>query len=365
MNSIARNVVFFRSLATRTPGEQVPRHLPDIVAACKAAGYDLVIIETPGIGQGDAAIVPFVDVSLYVMTADFGAPSQLEKIDMLDVADVVAINKFERRGAHDALRDVARQLVRNREQFGTPWQDMPVFGTSAARFDDDGVTALYRHLKRLLRSHGLPIFAGVLPTMQGRTSTGLRSVLPAGCERYLADIAQTVRRYHATTAEQVELARRRQQLAATRDLLAAEDEQAAASVAALLERTEQDLHGDVRELLDQWPAVRARHTGDEQVYTVRGKEIRTPLTRITLSGTRLPRVALPAMATTGSWCASYAAKTCPDTSRSPPGCSPSNAPRRHRLACSPARATRFVPTAASICSAPASRPPGCRPRSTR
>ena len=298
MNSIAPGVVFFRSLATRTPGVQVPGHLDDIVAAGKAAGYDLVIVETPGIGQGDAAIVAFADVSLYVMTPEFGAPSQLEKIDMLDLADVVAINKFERRGAQDALRDVARQLVRNRGQFGTPWQDMPVFGTSAARFDDDGVTALYHHLKRLLGTRGRSSFTGVLPQVQGRTSTGLRSVLPSGRERYLADIAHTVRAYHTTTAEQVELVRRRQHLSTARDLLAAQDaagheSQATASVAALLERTEQSLHGDVRHLLDEWPATRARYDGDEQVYLVRGKEIRTPLTRTTLSGTKQPRVALP------------------------------------------------------------------------
>jgi methylmalonyl-CoA mutase len=130
--------VFFRSLATRRADGQLPEHLGDVIAACRAAGYDLVVVETPGIGQGDAAIVPFCDVSLYVMTPEYGAASQLEKIDMLDFADVVAVNKYERRGAEDARRDVARQLVRNREAFGVSWQDMPVFGTSAARFDDDG-----------------------------------------------------------------------------------------------------------------------------------------------------------------------------------------------------------------------------------
>jgi len=293
MNSIAPGVVFYRSLATRNPGSQLPDHLDDIIAACKAAGYDLVIVETPGIGQADASIVPYVDVSLYVMTPEFGAPSQLEKIDMLDLADVVAINKFERRGAQDALRDVARQMVRNREQFGTPWQEMPVFGTSAARFNDDGVTALYHHLKGLLREHGLPSFPGVLPAVPGRTSTGLRAILPPGRENYLSEIAETVRRYHATTEEQVELVRRRQQLMAVRDMLAGEDERAAAAVTELLEGVEKRIHADVRELLDKWPATRAAYQGEEFVYTVRDKEIRTPLTRTTLSGTRLPRVALP------------------------------------------------------------------------
>mgnify|MGYP003710645611 CR=1 FL=1 len=141
-----RDRVYFRSLATRGAHE-IPEHLEDVITVLKAAGFDLVVVETPGIGQGDAAIVPFVDTSMYVMTPEFGAASQLEKIDMLDFADVVAINKFERRGAADALRDVGRQLVRNREAFGKQPSDMPVFGTSAATFNDDGVTALYQHLR--------------------------------------------------------------------------------------------------------------------------------------------------------------------------------------------------------------------------
>src|SRR6185437_6637900 len=135
MNAIHAPNIYMRSLATRDAGSEISKALPDAVAACKAAGFDLVIVETSGIGQGDAAIVPHVDVSLYVMTPEFGAASQLEKIDMLDFADFVAINKFDRRGAQDARRDVARQLVRNREAFGSSWEDMPVFGTSAARFD--------------------------------------------------------------------------------------------------------------------------------------------------------------------------------------------------------------------------------------
>ena len=170
--------VYFRSLATRASGSEVPDALPDIIAATKAAGFDLVIIETPGIGQGNTGIVDLVDVSLYVMTAEFGAASQLEKIDMLDYADVVAINKFERRGSADALRDVSRQLVRNREAFGKSWEDMPVFGTSAASFNDDGVTALYQHLRDELIDKGLPAVAGVLPRVDVKASTALWAPVP-------------------------------------------------------------------------------------------------------------------------------------------------------------------------------------------
>jgi methylmalonyl-CoA mutase len=220
------------------------------------------------------------------MTPDFGAASQLEKIDMLDLADVVAINKFERRGGEDARRDVARQLVRNREAFGTPWQEMPVFGTSAARFADDGVTALYHHLKELLFAYGMGRFPGVLPPVAGRVSTGLTSALPRGRERYLAEVAGAVRDYHATTTAQAAIARRRQHLRTVHELLPGDE-----AVAGLLAETE--LSAEVRELLDGWPATRSAYQQSELVYRVRDAEIRTPLVRQTLSGSTIPRVALP------------------------------------------------------------------------
>ena len=142
--------VFMRSLATRDFGSEISAALPDVVAACKVAGFDVIVVETSGIGQGDAAIVPHVDVPMYVMTPEFGAASQLEKIDMLDFAEFVAINKFDRKGASDALRDVAKQVQRNKEAWTVPTEQMPVFGTMAARFNDDGVTALYQALKKRL-----------------------------------------------------------------------------------------------------------------------------------------------------------------------------------------------------------------------
>ena len=292
MNSLDGSQVFFRSLATRTSGAQVPENLGEIIAACQTAGYDLVVVETPGIGQGDAAIVPFCDVSLYVMTPEYGAASQLEKIDMLDHADAVAINKFERRGAEDARRDVARQMVRNRQAFGQQWSDMPVFGTSAARFNDDGVTALYQHLRGALIAKGLQAAPGVLPTVDVMASTGLASVLPAARERYLAEISAAVRSYHATTIEQAAAVRRVQHLETAKALVNDGTE-----LAALIADT--NVQPQARALLEAWPARVEQYSGDELVYTVRGKEIHTSLKRDTLSGNKVSRVALPHLSDDG------------------------------------------------------------------
>jgi methylmalonyl-CoA mutase len=292
MTALASGRTFYRSLATRGSGTELPGHLADIVTACKAAGYDLVIIETPGIGQGDSAIVPFADVSLYVMTPDFGAASQLEKIDMLDFADVIAVNKFERRGADDARRDVARQLVRNREAFGVRWEDMPVFGTSAARYNDDGVTALYQHLKSLLTPHGLPGGTGRLPMVSSKVSTGLAGVVPPARVRYLAEIASTVRTHHHRTAELAAAARRRQHLTTARDALAAAG-RPAGDLEVLLAEADAALDAGTRAALAAWLDVVRAYGADEFVFTVRRREIRTPSRRATLAGTSVPRVALP------------------------------------------------------------------------
>ncbi|MFH7334128.1 fused isobutyryl-CoA mutase/GTPase IcmF [Streptomyces sp. KHY 26] len=291
MNSLDGNRVFFRSLATRGSHE-LPEHLTEVIDVVKAAGYDLVIVETPGIGQGDAAIVPFVDTSLYVMTPEFGAASQLEKIDMLDFADVVAVNKFERRGAKDALRDVSRQLVRNREAFDKKPEDMPVYGTSAATFHDDGVTALFQHLKSALDEKGLHLREGTLAPVSVRHSSGIRQVVPADRVRYLAEITETVRAYHAETEVLAEAARRVQRLDAVKGELTAAGSDAD-NVDALLTDARRRLPHEVTEQLENWPAVVASYSGEEQVVKIRDREIRTRLTRESLSGNSIPRVALP------------------------------------------------------------------------
>ncbi|MGW0248945.1 fused isobutyryl-CoA mutase/GTPase IcmF [Nocardia goodfellowii] len=287
MNALDGDHIFFRSLATRG-GRELPENIDGIVNACKAAGYDLVVLETPGMGQGDAAVTEHVDVSLYVMTPEFGAASQLEKIDMLDYADAVAINKFERRGAADALRDVSRQLVRNREDFSAKPEDMPVFGTSAATFNDDGVTALYQHLAGLLAEHGLPLEPGVLPRVSTRASTRFAQVIPPARVRYLAEIAEAVRDYHAETARGVLAAQRVQRLELVASELPGNTE-----LADLVDKARAELGAADAELIAQWPALAESYRGDEQVIQVRDKEIRTPLRRETLSGNSIPRVALP------------------------------------------------------------------------
>src|SRR5437667_65534 len=194
--------VFMRSLATRDTGSEISAALPDVLAAAKVAGFDLIIVETSGIGQGDAAIVPLVDVPMYVMTPEYGAASQLEKIDMLDFAEFVAINKFDRKGSLDALRDVAKQVQRNRQAFGQKPDAMPVFGTMASRFNDDGVTALYQALKPRLAEVGLKVNEGRLPAVDTRHSTHQVPIVPGARVRYLAEIADTVRGYKARARAQ-------------------------------------------------------------------------------------------------------------------------------------------------------------------
>lgn len=292
--------VYMRSLATRDFGSEISAALPDVIAACKVAGFDLIIVETSGIGQDDAAIVPHVDVPLYVMTPEFGAASQLETIDMLDCAAFIAINKFDHQGALDALRDVSKQVQRKREAWTTPLEQMPVFGTVAARFNDDGVTALYQALLPRLADLGLrlPLGAagGRLPRVQVRHSTQLTPIVPPGRTRYLAEIADTVRQYKRRVQRQAQLAREAQQLHAAAAILRATKPhrpRAAEATLDLAQQREQQLDPDARKLLAQWDEMQKAYAGDEYVVKVGDEEIRTQLTHTTLSGTVIRKVALP------------------------------------------------------------------------
>ena len=292
MNAIDHERIFMRSLATRDSGTEVSAALPDVISACKIAGFDLIIVETSGIGQGNAAIVPLVDVSLYVMTPEFGAASQLEKIDMLDLADFVAINKFDRKGAEDALRDVRKQYQRNRGLFSTPADQLPVFGTQASRFNDDGITALYQALIGSLQTKGLKARSGRLPKVAVRASSHLRATVPPDRARYLAEIAQAVRAYHEHVAQQARSARERQSLRTAKELFQ-KDSRPTEHFDELIARKGAELTAGASKLLEQWPTTRSLYAADEYVVRIRDKEIRTRLVSESLSGSRIPKVALP------------------------------------------------------------------------
>ena len=344
MNAIYGPNVYMRSLATRAAGSEIAACVPEVIAACKVAGFDLILVETAGIGQGNAAIAPLVDTSLYVMTPEYGAASQLEKIDMLDFADFVAINKFDRKGAEDALRDVRKQVQRNREAPPRALAEMPVFGTIAARFNDDGVTALYQALKPRLAELGLRLDAGVLAPVAGRASSGNTAIVPPSRVRYLAEIAEGVRSYHRHARAQARIARERQQLTQTKRMFlesvssrrtpgssssvaldsglrrnddrvadpqspssrhtpgsrsdhpdsgAGRNDELAAELDALIAARAAALDAVSTQLLEDWPQVQAAYSGGERVVKVRGREIRTQLTFTTLSGSHVPKIALP------------------------------------------------------------------------
>ena len=334
MNAIDHPGIYMRSLATRASGQEIPAALPDVLAAVQLAGFDLVIVETSGIGQGDAALAPLVDASLYVMTPEFGAASQLEKIDMLDFADVVAINKFDRKGAADALRDVRKQFGRNRGLFGVAPETLPVYGTIASRFNDDGVTALFQGVVGALRQNG---FAETvdgwgesrLPSVDTRVSTRAAAIVPPQRVRYLAEVAETVRAWRATVETQSAIARERQQLREAARMLGAasgaspgsgagrEDAPGAGAVSAagsgsaagraanapaasataalesLAAEREAALDAEARSLLDGWPTLREAYSGDEFEVSAGGRTIRTRLTHTTLSGNRVRKISLP------------------------------------------------------------------------
>ncbi len=298
MNAIEHANIFMRSLATRDAGSEISAALPEVIAACKLSGFDLIIVETSGIGQGDAAIVPHVDCSLYVMTPEFGAASQLEKIDMLDFADFVAINKFDRKGAMDALRDVRKQVQRNRERFNESLEAMPVFGTQASRFNDDGVTALYQAIAAHLQTKGLRLKPSKLPRVETKHSSQSRAIVPAARSRYLAEIADTVRAYHKHVDAQVAIARERQSLRLAKAIFAGCGKPTE-PFDELIAWKDGQLDPKAQKLLDMWPDTVKAYAGDEYVVKIRDKEIRTRLTHETLSGTKIRKVVLPKFADEG------------------------------------------------------------------
>jgi len=298
MNAIGNPRIYMRSLATRRSHTEIPDALAESIEVAKAAGYDLVIAETAGIGQGDSHIIDIVDLSLYVMTSEFGAASQLEKIDMLDFADLVVVNKYEKRGGEDAVRDVRKQVQRNRNAFDKSPDDMPVFGTIASKFNDDGVTALYHALLEMIGAKTGVAFKSSLPRPQVKESSSKTIIIPPERTRYLAEIADTVRTYHQHTEEQADALRRVWHLQETakglsEGALEGDTEQLLARLNMEIAAAEQALDKETSDLLTGWNATRAAYLQDELVYEVRGREIRVPLKSESLSHQQIPKIALP------------------------------------------------------------------------
>jgi methylmalonyl-CoA mutase len=294
MNAIYHTNIYMRSIGTRGATGEVPESLSDIIGAMRLGGFDLVVVETPGIGQGDAGIVPYVDVPIYVMTPEFGAQSQLEKIDMLDYAELAIINKFDRKGSEDAYRDVCKQMQRNREAWAEPPEVMPVFGTIASRFNDDGVTAAYQELLTLLQARGLREFDQHLSPVAIRMSSEKSVVVPVERQRYLAEIATTVRNYHSNIAVQANLARERQQLSAAKSMLIDAGAQTPEKIDQLISARGNTMDGRALELLENWSSVVEAYSGDEKVDLLpNGKKLTTKLNTLSLSGNKISRVSLP------------------------------------------------------------------------
>ena len=298
MNAIGSERVYMRSLATRRSHTEIPEAMTDIIQVAKAAGFDLIIAETAGIGQGDSQIVDLADVAMYVMTAEFGAASQLEKIDMLDFADIVVVNKFEKRGGEDAVRDVRKQVQRNRNAFEIPPEEMPVYGTIASKFNDDGVTALYHGLLDQIKAKTGVAFGSHLPRPETKISSSKTIIIPPERTRYLAEIAETVRHYHARTDHQAQALRRVWHLEETARILSSDlpDDTRQAPLAQLQEETakaRQALDPETAALVNGWAETRNAYQQDELVYEVRGREIRVPLFTESLCRKKIPKIALP------------------------------------------------------------------------
>jgi methylmalonyl-CoA mutase len=308
MNAIYDPRVYMRSLATRAAHTATSKALLDAIAIVKAAGYDLVIVETAGIGQSDSAIVDMVDASLYVMTSEFGAATQLEKIDMIDYADLVAINKFDKRGAEDALRDVRKQYQRAHRRFDEAAEAMPVYGTIASQFNDAGTNWLYVNLiARIASKCALDWKSGLdVAAKESRK----QAVIPPERSRYLAEIADAVQGYKQRAQAQAERARDaygfHHSLAALGDAVPpmaglydqAQLTDAAADPVLLLlrQRYQQallDLDGESLRLLQGWNETREAYAKPVHSYTVRGKEIRVTNATESLSHLMIPKIALP------------------------------------------------------------------------
>ncbi len=290
MNSLSRPGVFMRSLATRGSGQEISKSLTDAIGLAQNWGYDLIFVETVGIGQGDMAITEYSDISLYVMTSEYAAPSQLEKIDMIDYADVIVINKFDRRGADDALRDVRKQYRRSRKLFSKPDdKELPIYGTVSSQFNDGGVNLLFYGLCELLKSKGMK-----LPKAQHELLTSEKQVIiPPEQQNYLAEIVKTIKGYKEDTLKISELASQVGVLKQAANLIT--EKSLTEKLSQLKKKMDPEILGD----LEGWEKNQERYKKDQFAYKVRDREIKMPLFVTSLSHNKIPKISLPQFADWG------------------------------------------------------------------
>ena len=293
MNSIHNPRIYMRSLATRQASASLSQAVHEAILVCKAAGYDLIVLESSGIGQSDTEILAHSDLSMYVMTSEYGAATQLEKIDMIGEADVVVINKFDKRGSEDALRDVRKQYQRERMLFESDPETLPIFGTMASQFNDPGVNTLYRRLMDLLTEKTGADLGSTFALTAGMSKKSY--IIPPDRSRYLAEIAEEHERYKAYVASQAGIARQLYQIQGSIETLKAQNAEPHVidALQNVYDELDPHLSAESRQCITQWESKVAQYTQEDFVYEVRGKAIRQPMYRTTLSQNQIPRVSLP------------------------------------------------------------------------
>jgi isobutyryl-CoA mutase len=289
MNAIFTNRVYMRSLATRDSRSELSKAIEDVIQVVRASGYDFIVVETSGIGQGDAAITEITDLSMYVMTSEFGAPTQLEKIDMIDYADFIVINKFEQKGSEDALNQVRKQYERSHMLFHQDKKTFPVFGTIASQFNDTGTNALFAAIiDKLNDKYG---WEEQIDFDRFTISEKQNLIITNDRRHYLREIASHVRNYHKTALEQSEVARKMYQLNGAMELV--EDESVKNTLKTSYTTYEANLHPNAKKLFESWDTLKDSYTGDTLTFKVRDKEIKMDLTTESLAGLKIPKVAFP------------------------------------------------------------------------
>ena len=299
MNSITNERVYMRSLATRQSNLALSKYVQDAIDILRAAEFDLIIVETSGIGQSDTAITDHSDASLYVMTPEYGAASQLEKIDMIDFADIIALNKFDKRGALDALRDVKKQYKRNRNLWDTPDSDIPVFGTIASQFNDVGMNTLYRSLiDKVNEKADSKLFDSSFEITAGTSEK--QFIIPPSRVRYLSEISENNRRYDENVESQAEIAQKLYGLELSINSISEnneiEKELKETIINGLKDTFEQiklSLEGTNWKIIEDWQTKVATYTADDFVYKVRNKEFSLKTFTTSLSQSKIPKISLP------------------------------------------------------------------------